>query len=76
MSEEMKKNVNEVSTEEMENVAGGASSRRYITYTVVKGDTLTKIAHRYGVTVNDLVYWNGIKNPNLILPGQVLRIYC
>ena len=66
----------EVNLNEMEQAAGGAAGSRLVTYTVVKGDTLTKIAHRYGVTVNDLVYWNGIKNPNLILPGQVLRIYC
>ena len=43
-------------------------------YTVVKGDNLTKIAKRYGTTVNQLVAWNGIKNPNLIYPGQKLRV--
>lgn len=43
-------------------------------YTVVKGDNLTKIAQRYGTTVANLVAWNGIKNPNLIYPGQKLRV--
>ena len=43
-------------------------------YTVVKGDNLTKIAKRFGTTVNQLVQWNGIKNPNLIYPGQRLRV--
>ena len=43
-------------------------------YTVVRGDNLTKIAKRYGTTVNQLVAWNGIKNPNLIYPGQKLRV--
>lgn len=42
------------------------------TYTVVKGDTLYAIAARFGVTVNDLVNWNNIKNPNYIVVGQVL----
>ena len=74
MSEEMKNTMNEVNVEELENAAGGASSRSYITYTVVKGDTLTKIAHRYGVTVKDLVAWNRIANPNLIVVGQYLYI--
>lgn len=44
------------------------------TYTVKRGDNLTKIAKMFGVTVADLVKWNNIKNPNLIYPGQVLII--
>ena len=43
-------------------------------YTVVTGDNLTKIANRYGTTVNQLVAWNNIANPNLIYPGQKLRV--
>lgn len=44
-------------------------------YIVKKGDTLSGIAKRYGTTVNNLVVANGIKNPNLIYPGQRLIIY-
>ena len=43
-------------------------------YTVVTGDNLTKIANRYGTTVNQLVEWNNIANANLIYPGQKLRV--
>lgn len=43
-------------------------------YTVKNGDTLSAIASRYGMTVNALVTLNGIKNANLIYPGQVLRV--
>ena len=43
-------------------------------YTVKSGDTLSKIAKRYGTTVNQLVAWNNIKNPNLIYPNQKLRV--
>lgn len=43
-------------------------------YTVVKGDTLSKIAKKYNVTVNQLVEWNGIKNPNLISIGQKIKL--
>lgn len=43
-------------------------------YTVVRGDNLTKIAKKYGTTVNQLVAWNGIKNPNLIYAGQKIRV--
>lgn len=43
-------------------------------YTVRPGDTLWGIARRYGTTVEALVRENHIPNPNLIYPGQVLRI--
>ena len=38
------------------------------------GDTLSRIAAKYGTTVAKLVEINGIKNPNLIRVGQVLRL--
>ena len=43
-------------------------------YTVVSGDNLTKIANKYGTTVNQLVSWNNIANPDLIYAGQKLRV--
>lgn len=43
-------------------------------YIVQSGDNLTKIANRYGTTVNQLVSWNNIANANLIYPGQKLRV--
>lgn len=45
-----------------------------VTYTVVKGDTLSDIALRYNTTVSALTKLNGISNPNYIVVGQVLRI--
>lgn len=47
----------------------------YVKYTVKKGDTLSGIAARYGTTYQKIAADNGIKNPNLIYPGQVLKIY-
>jgi GH25 family lysozyme M1 (1,4-beta-N-acetylmuramidase) len=44
------------------------------TYTVKKGDTLSKIAKKYKTTVNELVVKNGIKNKNKIYVGQVLKL--
>lgn len=44
------------------------------TYTVVKGDTLTAIARKYGTTVSALAKLNNIKNVNLIYVGQKLVI--
>lgn len=44
------------------------------TYTVRAGDNLSSIAARYGTTYQALAAKNGIANPNLIYPGQVLKI--
>ncbi len=44
------------------------------TYTVVRGDTLSGIANRLGLSVQELVRLNNIANPNLIYPGQVLKL--
>ncbi len=44
-------------------------------YVVVPGDTLSGIAGRFGVTLGGLEAANPqITNPNLIVPGQVIRI--
>ncbi len=45
-----------------------------ITYTVQRGNTLSQIAQAYGVSVQQIVQTNNIQNPNLIFPGQKLRI--
>lgn len=50
----------------------GVNNKVY--YTVQKNDNLTKIAKKYGTTVNQLVAWNNIANPNLIYTGQKLRV--
>lgn len=46
----------------------------YKTYTVVRGDTLSEIAQRFGTTVSYLAKLNNIRNVNLIYVGQVLKI--
>lgn len=43
-------------------------------YTVVSGDTLSEIAADFGVSVKDLVDWNGIKDKNIIHVGQVITV--
>ena len=43
-------------------------------HTVVAGDTLAKIAAKYGTTVADLAKINGMANPNVIHAGQVIAL--
>lgn len=47
---------------------------RVVYYTVQSGDTLSRVAQRYNTTYKYLAELNGIANPNLIYPGQVLTI--
>lgn len=54
--------------------APAASSSGETIYVVQRGDTLARIAARYGVTTKQIVDLNGITNPNLIFTGQKLRI--
>lgn len=43
-------------------------------HTVVPGESLWKIARRYGSAVDAIAGANALSNPNLVFPGQVLRI--
>jgi len=53
---------------------GGAGGGSAGTHTVRAGDTLAKIAARYGTTVSALASANGIANPNLIVVGRSLQL--
>ena len=44
------------------------------TYTVVRGDSLSGIASRFGTTSRNLMSLNGITNANLIRVGQVIKL--
>lgn len=44
------------------------------TYIVQSGNTLSGIAIKYGTTVNELISLNKIQNPNLIFPGEEVRV--
>ena len=60
----------EVEDGELESVSGGVK-----TYKIQKGDTLTKIANRFGVSKNQLMRWNRrITDQDFIMAGWVIRV--
>ena len=47
---------------------------KIIEYTIQPGDALSFIASDYGVSVNDLIWANNLKNADNIKPDQIIRI--
>jgi membrane-bound lytic murein transglycosylase D len=51
-----------------------SGSSRQVSYKVRSGDTLSRIAKVFGVTVSDLVNWNGISKHSVLRVGQRLTV--
>lgn len=62
--------MNKINDIDLNNIQGGT----ILPYIIEKGDTLSKIADKFGCTVEELQKWNNIENPNLIDIGQKLII--
>ena len=54
----------------LDQVTGGS----VLPYIVQAGDTLGALAKKYNVTIEQLMKWNNIKDPNLLTVGQRLVI--
>ena len=52
--------------------AGGSGCAQW--YTIQRGDTLSKIAWRFGTSVSYLASLNGIPNPNYIIAGTTICV--
>ena len=67
--------ISEIELEELAKAVGGAATK-YIIYTVVKHDTLSKIAKKFGTTWKKIYALNRdiIKDPNKIQIGWKLMI--
>ena len=50
-----------------------ASLPQYVEYEIQKGDVISEIAIRFGVTIDEIINWNNLKNKS-IYPGQVIQI--
>ena len=68
------KNVQELNEGQLSDTVGGVGQARWITYTISRGDTLNKIAHRFGVSVANLCEWNLIGDPEYMAAGNKLQI--
>lgn len=64
----------ETATAEPTEEATAEATPEFRRYVIVPGDTLSRIASRFGVTVRAILEINDIPNPNRILYGQVIRI--
>jgi len=45
-----------------------------ILYTIRRGDSLTTIARRFNVGVEDILLLNPMDDPDFLVPGQLLRV--
>lgn len=54
---------------------GGDGGQGYVTYRVRRGDTLSKIARRYGTSISRILAANGITDPDNLRIGETLKIY-
>lgn len=54
--------------------AGPSDRQRRVNYQVRSGDNLASIASRFGVSVSQLLSWNGLSPNDYIHPGQQLTI--
>ena len=65
----------ELLPDEMDAVAGGSvKPKRRITYTVVEGDTLNKIAMIYNFAISEIREWNNLPNDS-IWPNLRLNLF-
>lgn len=66
--------VHSSNTRYAKNISAKNSGRKYYSYKVKKGDTLSEIAEKRGVSVTTIKKLNGISSNHSIRPGMVLKV--
>ncbi|MEO0952573.1 MAG: LysM peptidoglycan-binding domain-containing protein, partial [Pseudomonadota bacterium] len=56
-------------------VSGAPGLTRKVRYTVRNGDSLSRIASRFRVSVNDIARWNNLDVSRILRPGQRLTMF-
>lgn len=67
-------NYSEVQNKVNNLLGAGKKTSKSVYHTVKYGETLSGIASKYGTTYKHLAKINGLSNPNLIHPGQKIKI--
>ena len=68
--EETKMTYEKISDEKLDQISGGT----IINYAIQPGDTLSAVASRFNVTIDQLMRWNSISNPNIVTVGQQIKV--
>ncbi len=50
------------------------SGNRQVVHTVRRGDSISRIGNKYGITVNNLLSWNNLTNRSVIHPGDSIYL--
>ncbi|MCD7971835.1 MAG: LysM peptidoglycan-binding domain-containing protein [Candidatus Azobacteroides sp.] len=66
--------VNSRRTVDVGGVYSSSGNNKLVTHRVKKGETMARVANRYGVTVAEVKKWNKLKS-NTLKVGQRLKIY-
>jgi len=56
------------------NTGDSSANKRSLKYKVKKGDSLSEIANKFNVKVNDIVRWNALSKRAYLQPGQQLTL--
>ena len=72
--EKGKKEKDAKETKDAKGKSEGGKKSEGTTYTVQRGDHLSRIAHKFGVSVEDITRANGDMHPDTLRDGQVLNI--
>lgn len=68
------KNINYIYVGQILQIPTNSHDTSHTLYIVKKGDNLWKISRMFGVSIAKIIMLNRISNPNLIYPGNILRI--
>lgn len=53
-------------------IPAGSAPNEY--YVARPGDTLWSISQKYNTTIEEITGLNNLRNPNIIYPGQILKV--
>jgi membrane-bound lytic murein transglycosylase D len=52
-----------------------ASPAAAVTYVVKAGDTVSRIARKFSVSIAQILRWNALRSNHVIMPGQRLQLH-